>query len=224
MKPLVVAIIIFGFIIISALLRSQIPTPFERKPRCVFVDLGANIGDSAEDFLSGKFYLPEGYKPSDCELFLFEASPVHTPSLLKLLQKRKDVKITLFASTAATTENGPITFYLDTINPDNHYWGASLLDNVADVVKSGKVNITVQGMNIAHWLLNNFSIDDYVIVKVDIEGAEYFVLPHILEHHAYLVIDAMKCEFHGSNGIYSKDILIAEYKKHNIDIGHWSKK
>lgn len=162
----------------SRLLSKSSPT----RPRCVFVDAGANIGDSFRVFMREKskfeftYPIPEGMDPIECESYLFEASPVHTPALKTLEQEYKTrsppAKLTVYPATAVWIKDSTMPFYLDTINPKHDFWGSSLNPSHPDSIKSGKHYVNVTTVNIADFLLRNFLPQDHVILKVDIEGAE----------------------------------------------------
>lgn len=51
-------------------------------------------------------------------------------------------------------------------------------------------------VNFSKFLLQNFKEEDYVVVKMDIEGAEYEVIPHLVETGAYKLVDVLMVEWH----------------------------
>ena len=53
-------------------------------------------------------------------------------------------------------------------------------------------------------LINRYDHNDYVVVKLDIEGSEFAVLPDLLKKGALQRIDAIGVEYH--NYIAPKDI------------------
>jgi len=56
--------------------------------------------------------------------------------------------------------------------------------------------VNVSGIDVANWLQQNFVWDDFVIVKMDIEGAEHHVLPHLATNPSKSLIDALFYEEH----------------------------
>jgi FkbM family methyltransferase len=46
------------------------------------------------------------------------------------------------------------------------------------------------------WLLRTFTLQDDVTVKMDVEGAEYDLLEHMLESRAILLVRRLFCEWH----------------------------
>jgi FkbM family methyltransferase len=53
-----------------------------------------------------------------------------------------------------------------------------------------------QSINIAEWLQRTARAQDYVVMKMDIEGAEYAVAPHLIESGAAHLIDELFIEVH----------------------------
>jgi len=54
----------------------------------------------------------------------------------------------------------------------------------------------LSAINISRWLLMNTLPRDFVVVKMDIEGAEYEVIPHMAEMSAWTVVDYLFVEWH----------------------------
>ncbi|EFQ33972.1 FkbM family methyltransferase [Colletotrichum graminicola] len=177
------------------------------KPRYIFVDLGANRADSLEAFLQhpgAKFEFdfprPSWATHEQAEIYLFEANPVFNPALVEAKERytAQGKKIHIFPSTVADVTDGTRTFYLDTINEAHDFWGSSTYANHADVVNSKSTGTVLSAVNIARWLLMNTLPRDFVVVKVDIEGAEFDLIPHFVEMKAWTVIDHLLVEWHSS--------------------------
>lgn len=56
--------------------------------------------------------------------------------------------------------------------------------------------VIVDTVNFSKFLKDNVTQDDFVLVKMDIEGAEFDVLPLLIEDESYKLIDDFYCEFH----------------------------
>lgn len=54
----------------------------------------------------------------------------------------------------------------------------------------------VRTIDFAKWLLDNFAGREDLIVKMDIEGAEYEVLPRLIATGAIRLIGELRCEWH----------------------------
>jgi len=93
--------------------------------------------------------------------------------------------------------DGTRTFFLDTVNTANDFWGSSIYADHPDVVRSGSNGTELTAINISRWLLMNTLPRDYVVVKMDIEGSEYEVIPHMVEMGVWSVVDYLLVEWHG---------------------------
>jgi len=59
-------------------------------------------------------------------------------------------------------------------------------------------NLKVKCMDFSKWLSNNFDVNDYIVVKLDVEGAEYDILPKMINDKSIDLIDILYLEWHGS--------------------------
>ncbi|KAG0043823.1 hypothetical protein BGZ83_011000 [Gryganskiella cystojenkinii] len=181
-------------------------SPDPNAPRYIFVDLGANGADSLETFLqsfnakfSYSFPKPSWANHEDAEIFLFEANPIFNTKLIQAKEKytARGIKVNIFPSTVVDTEDGIRTFYLDTVNSEHDYWGSSIYASHPDAIKSNSTGTRLTSINISRWLLQNFLPRDFVVVKMDIEGAEYEIVPHMADMQAWSVMDELLVEWHG---------------------------
>ncbi|KAM3525728.1 hypothetical protein NHJ13051_003814 [Beauveria bassiana] len=145
------------------------------------------------------FPAPQWATHDDAEIFLFEANPVFNDALVHARQKYAAVgtAITIYPSTVVDTTDGLRTFYLDEVNGDHNYWGSSTYKNHPDAIASGGKGTELSAINIARWLLMNTLPHDFVVIKMDIEGAEYDIVPHLVKMRVWTVIDVLLVEWHG---------------------------
>lgn len=177
----------------------QRPSP--RPPRCLFIDLGAADGNSFMHFLQGGYGAVKGCPSSGSyEALLVEANPFFDKPLRKLMGARPSKKSTGYVrtllSTAAYMCEGTVNFYLDTVDTQNNFWGSSMSPNTRDVQRSGKKKVSVPTINVARLLIENALPEDYVIVKADIEGSEWDIVPCLARSPAAQLIDALYVEKH----------------------------
>ncbi|GKT96655.1 FKBM family methyltransferase [Colletotrichum tofieldiae] len=186
---------------------AAVSAPDPSKPRYIFVDLGANRADSLEAFLqhentkfSYDFPSPSWATHEDADIYLFEANPHFNSDLIKAKERytAEGKTIQIFPATVADVIDGTRTFYLDTVNEAHDYWGSSTYANHGDVISSKSNGTELTAVNIARWLLMNTLPRDFVVVKMDIEGAEYDLVPHFAEMKAWTVIDHLLIEWHTS--------------------------
>ncbi|KYK59647.1 FkbM family methyltransferase [Drechmeria coniospora] len=175
------------------------------KRRYIFVDLGANNADSLETFLQHdgakfayNFPRPDWATHEQAEIFLFEANPYFNTALVQAKEKYTalGIKVTIFPSTVVDIRDGTRTFYLDTVNSAQDFWGSSIYANHPDAVKSKSNGTELSAINLSRWLLMNTLPRDFVIVKMDIEGSEYQILPHMADMSVWTVVDYLLVEWH----------------------------
>eukprot|EP00930_Biecheleria_cincta_P075314 TRINITY_DN6247_c0_g2_i1.p1 TRINITY_DN6247_c0_g2~~TRINITY_DN6247_c0_g2_i1.p1 ORF type:complete len:272 (+),score=60.76 TRINITY_DN6247_c0_g2_i1:55-816(+) len=159
-------------------------------PKCVFIDLGAAGGNTLETWLQDG-YGPVSHCPhgGDWEAFLVEANPQFT-SKLQAVQRNLGGKVHSMASTAAYTCDGTTTFSID---PDvaHDHWGSSMEHSFI-----GSKQYTVPTVNVNKLIAENTIPQDWVVLKVDIEGAEYEVIPCLAESDSAKLIDDLFVEEH----------------------------
>merc|ERR1719313_3191635 len=90
-------------------------------------------------------------------------------------------------------------FYLDTHDPNG--WG-SALDTQHDSVKTVKKPVPVKLVNLARLLKTTVLPQDVVVVKMDIEGAEWDILPCLAGNpDVAKLIDTLYLENHCPSGV-----------------------
>ena len=151
--------------------------------RTLYIDLGSNSGDTiAAELAPSRVDHCWGFEPN--------------PDLAASLRARFwDAPVEIIEA-AAWTQDGSRPLYL------GHPLSATLL--------SGKValpdypqfaiaydrSVDVKTIDIVKWLGEHIEPDDMVTLKMDIEGAEYQVLPALLESAMIDRIAELRCEFH----------------------------
>ena len=123
--------------------------------------------------------------------FGFEANERHTPRLhnLQACYQRKGHRARFFTETAASDTNGTLTFYRDPVFAKKAEWAASLMRHGRS---GGKMPPRqVAAVDLAAWIAHHIlqrriphgdgGGPPQVVMKLDIEGAEYQVLRRMLE-------------------------------------------
>lgn len=174
-------------------------------PKCIWIDLGAADGNTLKAFLNNQ-YGPVGNCPSSgWEALLVEANPRFNPPLEEI-SARWPGSVHLYESTAAYMCPAQAEFYLDTVTHDHNYWGSSLSSNAADVQNSGLQKVSVPMVNLNQILYEQTIPGDWVMVKMDIEGAEWDIIPCLALSPSATLIDRMFVEFHNqSMGLVGTD-------------------
>lgn len=157
-------------------------------PKCVFIDLGAADGNSFTQFLANA-YGPVANCPSgQWEAMLVEANPQFTPQLTAVANQYPG-SVHTYASTAAYMCQAQTTFSIDP-NATHNHWGSSMKTN------HGSTSVTVPTLNIVKLLAENVLPGDWVILKVDIEGAEYDLIPCLAQFQKANLLDIIFLEEH----------------------------
>jgi FkbM family methyltransferase len=165
-------------------------------PKCIFIDLGAADGNTLQAFVSNQ-YGPVHQCPSggQWEATLVEANPRFNAPLQNM-EAVYPGAVHAKASHAAYMCEAQATFYLDTQNHDQNYWGSSMSANHVDTQKSGHQAVTVPTVNILRLLYETTIPGDWVILKMDIEGAEWDVLPCLAQASVAGLVDRLLVEVH----------------------------
>jgi FkbM family methyltransferase len=76
--------------------------------------------------------------------------------------------------------------------------------------KSGHIRkdkfIKVKTIDLSKYIMSNFKEEDYIVLKMDIEGKEYDVLEHMIKTGAIKYIDKLYCEWHVSRFKQNKNV------------------
>jgi len=185
-------------------------------PKCIFIDLGAADGNSFNQFLANA-YGPVASCPSgQWEALLVEANPQFTPAL-QAVAAQYPGSVHAYGSTAAYMCQGTTSFSIDPDATNNH-WGSSMKTN------HGSTQVTVPTVNVAQLIAENVKKGDWVILKVDIEGAEYDVMPCLAQSSKATLLDIIFLEEHKwlqGSAAYTKpqyDAALASMKAAGISI------
>jgi FkbM family methyltransferase len=177
-------------------------------PRYIFIDLGANKGDSVYNFIGvekrangGDLYYKKTLNIKDdieWTIYAFEPNKFFNKQLdeMKLKSEELGHSLFLFKETAASTFDGKCDFYIDTHNSNKNFVGSSLNKNHKDVILSNATATIINCVDFGKFLKENFRMDDLVIVKMDIEGTEYDILIDLIKKEALKLVDHIAVEFH----------------------------
>lgn len=161
----------------------------ETNEGCSFIDIGFNLGQT---FLKIKSIKPE------IEYIGFDPSPYCTDYCRELARVNAITKCSF--TCVGVSDNSKIQkFYYQA----EFSHGASLLDNVRSFDKQLSSYIPVVKLN--QELISNYTANDNFIIKIDVEGAERFVLEglrDLIENLRPLIV----CEFLCVYSTVTKDI------------------
>lgn len=101
-----------------------------------------------------------------------------------------------FGFAAAATRDGDIEMALD--GADDAYHpndGSTTVLAIARDLSPAR-RMTVPCVDLAHYLADRSGPDTRIVLKMDVEGAEYDLLPHLLKSPVMDRIEMVLCEFH----------------------------
>lgn len=180
--------------------RAAAQEPLQPGEKGLFIDCGGYDSCSSIKFMMNN---PE----FDC--VTFEPNPTLWPYY-------KDAP-TFLIKKAAYVHDGEVKFTLDSLDED----GSSLIKNKR-IDYTGRVQnkqfptITAQCVDIACFIQDCKPHYDRIILKMDIEGAEYDILDRLVEKDLLGSVDKLYCEFHWHKcGISKKrhDAIVGEVEK-----------
>jgi FkbM family methyltransferase len=151
-----------------------------------FVDLGAADGDTVCRFIDGNMIQRNDL--AEFEIYAFEPLPRFCEILATKFTDNPKVHT---LDIAAWTEEGEAEFTLDidhsaTLCKDNYLW--------SEYKKDDRI-IKVKTINFSDWIYR-LPDKEYVIIKVDIEGAEFDLLEKMIADGTDKMVDEFLIEFH----------------------------
>ena len=178
------------------------------KIRKVFIDCGTWTGDSIKAF--------KEYDDS-FEIYGFECEPRLKESLEKLSKK---INFN-FINKAVWIKDENIKLYL---GQNNLTQSSSILSDKIKYIDK-ETPVEVGAIDLSNWIIDNFKEDDYIICKMNIEGAEYDILEKMLKDDSLKYINILYISWHWKKieGISKErhNKLIQKIKKETIIIVPW---
>ena len=172
-----------------------------------FIDCGANIGQSIE-------WAQKTFHGYNLKIDSFEPLPLNIEVLNEKYLSQENITI---HPKAISTTNSTQRFYCQN-------WGARTGSSLVEGKRSATDGyIDVETIDLAEWLNLNINKDEIAILKIDIEGSEYEIMPEIIKNKDK--IKMVLCETHGNpngkkipniNGsklVVKNEIWIKDYQK-----------
>ena len=162
----------------------------------VFIDCGANRGQSIDLFIKA------WDSPKDYQIHCFEANQDFEEKLVSKKRFYSDFNININVPIAVWDRDteGELNFYgsgeagaaVDEFTPTT---GSSFMSRLRD--------FKPKSISLANWILNKFSREDYIVLKLDIEGAEYRVIKDLKNKNVLNYINEFFYEWHGPKKGYT---------------------
>jgi len=180
-----------------------------RNMKKIFIDGGARVGETIDVLLDKRDDL------KGCDVYLFECNSDHNDVLNEIAKNNTNYNF-MVREEAIWKENGEMKFY---ISKDR--WGdlGCTLDPSKREILDLEHPRVVKTIDFSEFLFG-FNDDDYLVVKLDIEGAEYEVIESIIESGAINKIDELFIEWH--DHFFDKNSLLLKQKlaTYNIKISN----
>ena len=146
----------------------------------IFIDGGAYDGESV------KFFKKRFTDWGEYDIYSFECNPI--------FEKDYQEDNINFIKNAIWIEDTNMNFYR--CSDKDYQWGSSLLVDKTSGALDKENPTIVEAIDFSKWLIDNFSEDDYIVLKLDIEGAEYKVLDKMITDGSIKYIDELHGEWH----------------------------
>ncbi len=179
----------------------------------ILLDCGAHNGDSVPDLVSL-------FGPFD-KIHAFEANPSYEEEILALNSKYENLE---FICSAVWNKNEKVKLFLGKTGLESSLifekkTGGFTKDNY----------IESDAIDFSAWMEENLDIDDYIVLKMDIEGAEFPVLEKMIKDRTYKMVNVFLPEWHADRIHYKYAKLRRKYielrfRLKGIRIIRWSKK
>ena len=135
----------------------------------IFIDLGAHLGESVIRFYK------DVADATEYKIYAFEPNPALTSQLQQNLKGFSNVEI---ISKAVSDRDGIVELYVGSMNDAD---GSTLVLNK----HTGNIRydkpVEVCSINFSNWLQSIIKSQDYVFLKINIEGGEYVVMENLMQ-------------------------------------------
>lgn len=168
----------------------------------IFIDCGANLGQSIDNFIK---HWPDW---QDYTILSFEANP----NLASEFDRFKTIENIKFENSAVWIYDGVLDFYL----ASNGNAGSSIIKNkITGCLDTSPTQVKCVDLD---RIIRQFSINDYIILKIDVEGAEYELLDYLLHKNTFEFINQLFIEFHTKKvhkTIQDNEMLLSRLKEYS---------
>jgi FkbM family methyltransferase len=159
-----------------------------------FIDIGTYNGELLEEVICKL--------PSFDRYIGFEPVPSMCEESKARFKNNKKVKINQLAISTSFKKN--IKFYVSyckekggcTGEGTEVGTGSTLLKKKQTGMIDKTVFIKVKTIDLARYIMSNFKKEDYIVLKIDVEGKEYDIFEHMIQTGAIKYINKLYCEWH----------------------------
>ena len=166
--------------------------------RKIFIDAGCHHGESVDAFIKSKDY------DKAFEVHCFEPDK----SLYLSLLYNDDIDC--LHNYAVSTYNGSVSFYHAT---NKEKAGGSICDSKETGCLDKDNPSRVICVDFSQWLIDTFDEEDYIILRMNIEGAEYPILTKMIMDSTIKYINKLSISFHWAKINYPQSMHNAIIKE-----------
>lgn len=186
----------------------------------VFIDLGAYNGDSVKEFLNiGKEKPTQGFLenvtlPVDTSVFEIYAFEPNS----KFKDCFNQFNNVIFSNKVALTYDGTVSFAIDQTDNPMGSTAESSKTSIYDTMPHAELEC----FDFSNWI-KQFS-NDYVIVKMDIEGSEFPVLYKMISENTHKIMSKLWVEMHPNKArsyTTTDSINLVERLRQDIEVEYW---
>ena len=175
----------------------------------IFIDCGAHLGESVE------FFLKKFDPASSFQIHSFECNPRSIEAFKRRHHANHKVKL---HEKAGWVNDGGIEFYLGLSD------GCSVIKEKVTGNLDKENPIRVESISLSRFIKENFLPEDNIVLKIDIEGAEYAVLNDLCDTGAIKYVKSLFGEWHYHKIGMSKvdhDRVIGRLSENNLRLRDW---
>lgn len=173
----------------------EIKSLIDSKKKGLFIDCGANLGQ-------GFTYFSRFYSPNKFDYLVIEPNPYCQKLLRDAILKIVPENQFIIIEKAASIAKGSCLFYgLTPLEGGQHSEGASIIaeHNTKYYEPNADNAIGVLTFPLGD-LINEYSeVYNVIVLKLDVEGAEYSIIPHLFDTGAALKLKHIYIEFHSND-------------------------
>ncbi|XP_019614697.1 PREDICTED: uncharacterized protein LOC109462582 [Branchiostoma belcheri] len=198
-------------------------------PRKILLDCGANVASTVqlfrETYPDGKDYIIHSFE-LDARLAPYFASYSNHVLHCPVAVGGKDGNITAYAESAWKPDKGKVA------GRDMQWGGGAIYASDAekrDEIHGRRFGVknVIPMVDLSKWIQENTALEDYVIFKLDVEGAEYEILEKMIKEGTFKWIDKFYGEFHGWTPVpgwsaQRKEGLRNTMRSHGINMLDWA--
>jgi len=173
--------------------------------RKIFIDAGAHEGCSVRKFRK------EYDKKAKYFIYSFEIEPDFAPYFNNITNHS-------FINKGVWIEDGVEEFYR---SHEPLRVGSTLIKKKKSAKIDKKHPIMVETIDFSKWISKNLSKNDHIILKMDIEGAEYHVIPKMMRDGTFDYINELWIEWHWPKIKYPKERHNKLVEKISIPTKKW---